>query len=112
MCLVIAAKGKMFCMYVERICLIELIDPLEETNKQSNYSSKSLDINFHSFTSTFNPQTICIEGVVVQKMELEVLALSEFRVFNVSGDFLVCKGVCQSIEISIQNTVISKVLLN
>lgn len=37
-----------------------------------------------------------------------VEALPLFKVFNGSGEFLICKDICQQVEITIQNTLVTE----
>lgn len=109
---------------------LEDVDTIIVLKEGDNASLEATEISLHAFSGIYNPRTIrvtswvggwpltilvdsgsthnSIQDMVVHKLGMVVEPLPAFRIFIGSGEFLVCKEVCERVTITLQNIVLTE----
>lgn len=123
-------KGCLFRMDANRDCLVEVIETENDRLEKEEEHGDDMEISLHALARTFNPRTIrltravqgqqlsilidngsthnFIQDVVTYKLGLELHLLSEFHFYIGSGEYLICRGMCQQVSICIQEATVKQ----
>lgn len=122
-------RGRLFRMDTEQHCLWELVG-MEDEAKGKEEEREDMEISLHALAGTFNPRTIRLTGavqgqqlsvlidsgsthnfiqdIVAHRLGLELHPLPEFHVYIGSGEYLICRGLCEQVTICVQEATIKQ----